>query len=203
MHSPCWKPRRRLTRKEKVKKKMLEYNTDRDESDRRESDSEKSNDGPSRAMSTSAKKASTSANEQLRQSTCQKNPIVRFGYYEYMVHHYAYMTRVAEVCEPESYAEAANDANWLAEMEKEMHTLADNETWDLVDAPRGVKPIRCRWVYKVKYNTDGSVNRYKARLVVEGYAQKHGIDYDDTFAPVAKMTTVSVFLAVAAAKGWH
>ena len=50
-----------------------------------------------------------------------------------------------------------------------MHSLADNETCDLVDAPKGVKPIGCRWVYKVQYNTDGSVNRYNARLVAKGY----------------------------------
>jgi hypothetical protein len=120
-----------------------------------------------------------------------------------MAHHYAYMARVAEVREPESYEEAAEDANWRTAMEEEMLALAENETWDLVDALKGVKLIGCRWVYKIKYNADGSINRYKARLVAKGYAQKHGIDYDETFAPVAKMTTVRVLLAVAAAKGWH
>jgi hypothetical protein len=129
--------------------------------------------------------------------------VVRFGYNEYMAHHYAYMARVAEVREPESYEEAAEDANWRTAMEEEMRALAENETWDLVDAPKGVKQIGCRWVYKVKYNADGTINRYKARLVAKGYAQKHGIDYDETFAPIAKMTTVRVLLAVAAAKGWH
>ena len=108
-----------------------------------------------------------------------------------------------EVREPESYAEAAKDAHWRATMEEEMHTLAENETWDLVDAPKGVKPIGCRWVYKVKYNTDASVNWYKAQLVAKGYAHKHDIDYDKTFAPVARITTVRVLLTVVAAKGWH
>ena len=76
---------------------MLEYDTEMDESDRPESDSETSEDWPSRVTSASAKKDSTSANEQLRWFTRQKNPIVRYGYNEYMVHHYAYTTLVAEV----------------------------------------------------------------------------------------------------------
>ena len=120
-----------------------------------------------------------------------------------MAHHYAYMTRVAEVHELESFAEAGKDASWRASMEEEMHALAENESLDLVDALKGVKPIRCRWLYKVKYNTDGSISGYKARLVAKGYVQKHGIDYDETFLPVAKMTNIRVLLAVAMAKRWH
>ena len=109
-----------------------EYGTERDESDRRESDSEKSEKGPLKEKPALAKKALKLANEQLRRSTRQKNPVVRFGYKEYMVHHYAYMMLVAEVHDPESYTEATKDANWRAAMEEEMRALAENKTWDLV-----------------------------------------------------------------------
>ena len=113
------------------------------------------------------------------------------------------MTPVAEVRELKSSTKAAKDTNWRAAMEEEMCTLAENEAWDLVDDPKGVKLIGCRWVYKVKYNTDGSVNRYKARLEAKGYVQQHGIDYDETFAPVTKMTVVRVLFAVATSMAWH
>ena len=79
---------------------------------------------------------------------------MRFGYNEYMGHHYAYMTRLAELHEPKHYAEATTDANWRARMEEEMRELAQNETSDLLDTPKGLKPIGCRWVYKIMYNTD-------------------------------------------------
>ena len=116
---------------------MSDSGTDRNESDRRESDSERTGDGSSNVKSASTEKASTSANEKLGRSTRQKNPVVRFGYIEYMAHNYAYMTRVAEVRESESYAEAAKDANWRAAMEEEMHTLAENETWTWLTHRRG------------------------------------------------------------------
>ena len=105
------KPRRKLTCKEKGKKKVSDSGTDRNESDRRESDSEGNGDGSSKVKFVSTEKASTSANVRLRRSTRQKNLVVQFGYNEYMAHNYAYMTHVAEVHEPESYAEAAQDAN--------------------------------------------------------------------------------------------
>ena len=101
------------------------------------------------------------------------------------------MAKVVEVRELESYTT----------MEEEMYALVENEMWNLVDAPKGVKSIGCRWVYKVMYHVDGTVNRYKARLVAKGYAQQHGIDYNETFPPITKMTIVIVVLAVATTKG--
>ena len=74
---------------------------------------------------------------------------------------------------------------------------------DLVPTSPRKKAIGCRWIYKVKYNADGSVNRYKAQLVTKGYAQTHGVDYEETFAPVAKMTTVRTVIALVAANGWQ
>ena len=66
-----------------------------------------------------------------------------------------------------------------------------------------MKLIGCMWVHKVNYNTNGSVNQYKAQLVAKGYAQQHNINYDEIFASVAKMTTVQVLLDVTVVKGWH
>ena len=111
--------------------------------------------------------------------------------------------KVTSVREPETFSEAAKDPRWIAAMNEEMEALCKNETWDLVPHTLHKKAIGCRWIYKVKHNADGFVNRLKARLVAKGYAQTHGIDSEETFAPVAKMTTVRTVIAVAAAKGWH
>ena len=87
-------------------------------------------------------------------------------------------------------------------MDEEMVALGANHTWELMPLPHDKKVIGCKWVYKVKHNVDGSVSRYKARLVAKGYAQTYGIDYEETFSPVARMATVRAVIAMAAAKGW-
>jgi hypothetical protein len=86
-------------------------------------------------------------------------------------------------------------------MDEEMAALDANATWELVALPKNKKAIGCKWVYKIKHNADGSVSRYKARLVAKGYAQMYGIDYEETYSPVAKMTTVRAIIAMATAKG--
>ena len=111
--------------------------------------------------------------------------------------------KVTSVREPEMFFEAVKDPRWVTVMNEEMEALCKNETWDLVPHTPHKQAICCRWIYKVKHNVDGSVNRLKARLVAKGYAQTHDIDYEESFAPVAKMTTMRTVIAVAATKGWH
>jgi hypothetical protein len=87
-------------------------------------------------------------------------------------------------------------------MDEKMVTLDANATWELIILPKEKKAIGCKWVYKVQHNANGFVSKFKARLVAKGYAQTYGIDYEETYSLVAKMTTVRVIIAMVAAKGW-
>ena len=87
-------------------------------------------------------------------------------------------------------------------MTAKIAALEANQTWTLTSLPTGKKPIGCKWVYKIKYKADDLVEMYKARLVAKGFTQKKGVDYFETFSPVAKMVSVKVLLVVAAIKGW-
>jgi Reverse transcriptase (RNA-dependent DNA polymerase) len=103
--------------------------------------------------------------------------------------------------EPHSYKEAikSNDSHkWLEAAQVEYKAIMDNNTWDLVPLPQGQKAVGSCWVFKIKENADGSIERYKAQLVAQGFSQKPHLDYTETFAPVAKFASLRAILAIAA-----
>jgi hypothetical protein len=104
--------------------------------------------------------------------------------------------------EPTFYLDVEHHPEWQLAMAEEIAALEHTGTWDLVSPPPGVCPIMCKWVYKIKTRSDGSLECYKTRLVARGFQQEQGHDYDETFAPVAHMTTVRTLLAVASVCHW-
>ncbi|WRX29372.1 Reverse transcriptase [Theobroma cacao] len=106
------------------------------------------------------------------------------------------------VTEPSSFAEVPVDEKWKQAMEVEMSMIRKNQTWILVKKSDKQKVIGVKWVYRTKLNSDGSVNKYKARLVVKGFSQVYGVDYLKTFAPVARHDTIKLLVGLAAKEGW-
>ncbi|KAC9923458.1 hypothetical protein E3N88_45065 [Mikania micrantha] len=104
--------------------------------------------------------------------------------------------------EPVNYKDAQGIKEWEEAMEAEISSIEKNNTWQLTERPVGVSPIGLKWVYKVKRDASGEITKHKARLVAKGYVQQHGVDYGEVFAPVARIETVRLILAVAAQNGW-
>ncbi|CAL9000930.1 unnamed protein product [Prunus brigantina] len=92
---------------------------------------------------------------------------------------------------PSKVQDALVAPQWKKAMDEEMLALKKNQTWDLVSLPQGKRPVGCRWIFTIKHKVDGTIDRYKARLVAKGYTQTYGVDYQETFAPVAKINTSS------------
>jgi hypothetical protein len=103
--------------------------------------------------------------------------------------------------EPQTVEEALNgeDAKkWEMPMQEEYDSLVVNKTWSLVPLPKGRKPISCKWVFKIKHGVDGEVEHYKARFVARGFTQTFGVDYNETFAPIANFVSIRYIFALAA-----
>ncbi|CAL9023670.1 unnamed protein product [Prunus brigantina] len=114
----------------------------------------------------------------------------------------SYLCQLSSVCVPTKLQNALSNPKWVDAMQVEMKALNKNATWELVPLPKGKKAVGCRWVFTLKHKADGSIDRYKARLVAKGYTQTYGVDYTETFAPVAKLNTVRVLLSLAANHDW-
>ena len=112
-----------------------------------------------------------------------------------------FMTYLLEEGDPKTYKEAVTSPDgpmWKEAIKSEFDSILQNHTWELLDLPAGCKPLGCKWVFKKKLKTDGSVDKYKARLVVKGYKQQKGLDYFDTYSPVTRITSIRIMLAIAA-----
>ena len=111
------------------------------------------------------------------------------SYHSISPSHLKYTLVISTTNEPKTYNQAIKSKEWIQVMESELHALEANNTC-------------CRWIYKIKHQVDGSIERHKARLVAKGYTQQEGVDFLDTFSPVAKLTTIRLFFALTIVKNW-
>ncbi|KAK8596978.1 hypothetical protein V6N13_001587 [Hibiscus sabdariffa] len=133
----------------------------------------------------------------LRRSTRERHEPKRYGF---LVTTHGDVILVDQD-EPKTYQEAVSSPDsekWLEAMRSEMDSMSENQVWTLVEPPEGIKPIGCKWVFKKKTDMDGNVQTYKGRLVAKGFRQIHGIDYDESFSPVAMFKSIRILLAIVA-----
>lgn len=120
----------------------------------------------------------------------------------FSIEYSAFLANVDSIQEPRTFSQAICKVEWKQAMDQELKALERNNAWNLVPLPHGKKTIGSTCVYKVKRKPDGTVDRYKARLMAKGYHQVHGTDYLESFSLVAKMDTVRLFSALSTLKGW-
>lgn len=107
------------------------------------------------------------------------------------------------VDEPENYIQAVKEREWRIAMQNEIDSIEGNGTWFLTELPKGHKVIDLKWIYKLKKDADGKIVKHKARLVAKGYTQERGVDFDEIFAPVTRLETIRLLLALSAKNRWE
>ena len=103
--------------------------------------------------------------------------------------------------ESQTFQEAmgsSKEPQWKEVIKSEIDSIMQNHTWELVELPKGCKPLGSKWIFKRKMKADGSIDKYKARLVIKGYKQREGLDYFDTYSPVTRINSIRMILAIAA-----
>ncbi|GAA0169379.1 transmembrane signal receptor [Lithospermum erythrorhizon] len=135
----------------------------------------------------------------LRKGTRTRHPITKFEAYTNLSSKFQTFTAsLSNIVSPRDIQEALQIPEWRNAVIEEMKALKKNQTWTLTNLPQDKKVVGCKWVFTVKYNENGKIDRYKARLVAKGFTQTYGIDFSETFAPVAKLNTVRILLSLAA-----
>ncbi|GKA34029.1 ribonuclease H-like domain-containing protein [Tanacetum coccineum] len=115
---------------------------------------------------------------------------------------YCFSTSLNKSVEASTFYEVVKDRNWIDAMNAEIKALNRNNTWSISDLPKGRKPIGSKWIFKIKYKASGEIERYEARLAAKGFSQREGIDYDETFSHVVKMTTVRCLNNIVVQNDW-
>ncbi|KAG7599419.1 Integrase catalytic core [Arabidopsis suecica] len=116
--------------------------------------------------------------------------------------HQVFLSKISSVKIPETYEEAMQVKEWREAVKEEIGAMTRNHTWDEEILPSGKRTVSSKWVFTIKYKSNGDIERYKARLVARGFTQTYGADYKETFAPVAKLHTVRVVLSLATNLSW-
>jgi hypothetical protein len=138
-----------------------------------------------------AKEKVGESKSQIRES----RPPVRFGAY------LALVTSIRDT-EPQTFAQAVDHQVSREAMVEEYDSIVRNDVWDVVPRPVGKSFVTSRWLYKTKMVADGSIEKHKARFVARGFSQIEGVDYDETFAPAARYTSIRTIIAITTEMGW-
>ncbi|KAG7556889.1 Reverse transcriptase RNA-dependent DNA polymerase [Arabidopsis suecica] len=117
--------------------------------------------------------------------------------------HQAFLSKICSIKIPQTYEEAMQVKEWRDAIQEEIGAMTRNHTWDEEELPSGKRTVSSRWIFTIKYKSNGDIERYKARLVARGFTQTYGADYKETFAPVAKLHTVRVVLSLATNLSWE
>ena len=136
----------------------------------------------------------------LRKGTrcCTNHPIAKYlSYQKLFNNHKASISNISNLHVPRSIQDALGDPNWKLAVKDKMNALEKNETWKIIELPRGKTTVGYKWIFTVRCKADGSIKRYKARLVAKGFTQIYGINYEETFALVAKINSTRVLLSLA------
>jgi len=131
-------------------------------------------------------------------------PIQNFVNYSKLSTPYThYLCQISENYEPQTYKQAIRFPHWQKAIDDELAAMDVNNTWSITHLPPGKKSISCKWLFKLKLNSDGTIVKHKARLVARGFTQQYGTDFYETFSAVAKITTLRIILSLAASHNWH